>query len=192
VSRFSFPLLFLIVFASFNTALLAYSLAVPPVPPGQGFGPPTTLAQIAFYWLETSSRILAPLGWALVVGTWAWKGRVRSRWSGSGLDYEDFRLVARMKGGGTRMRLLKSLEAPKDRSQLAKELGLDWKTIDSHVRRLLEYGMVRERLAYGNVRIYELTVMGQSVLHLMNESDEPESRNPERPRFAESAKHEAD
>jgi predicted transcriptional regulator len=73
-----------------------------------------------------------------------------------------------MRGGETRMRLLKSLETPKDRFQLAKDLGLDWKTIDSHVQRLLRYGMIREKIAYGTVKIYDPTATGTNVLLLMN------------------------
>ena len=67
---------------------------------------------------------------------------------------------------------MKSLETPKDRFQLAKDLELDWKTVDSHVKTLLRYGMIREKEAYGSVKFYELTSMGNTVLRLMDGSGE--------------------
>jgi len=86
-----------------------------------------------------------------------------------GLGYDAFRLLARMRGGETRLRMLQLLTVPRDRFQMAKDLELDWKTVDSHVRILLKYGMIQEKVAYGNVKLYELTVTGTLVLRLMEE-----------------------
>jgi len=177
----SLVLAMLVVFASANTLVLAYSLAYPPalsVIDGRPVSPNGSPLQAAVSVLEAPSRVLAPLGWTMVLGLWAWKGKTRSEWSGLGLQYDSFRLFARMRGGPTRVRLLRSLEMPKDRLQLAKDLGLDWKTVDAHVRKLLKEGAVQERMAYGNVKVYELTSTGALILRLMEPKGEEEMGKP--------------
>lgn len=67
---------------------------------------------------------------------------MRSRWKNAGFDADSFRLIVKMKGGPTRLSILKALAAPKDRLQLANELGLDWKTVDHHIRVLGDYGFI--------------------------------------------------
>lgn len=121
------------------------------------------------------SLALAPGSWVLVGGLWIWRGRMKSRWEALGFDSEVFELFVRMKGGKTRVKLLNSLLIPKDRFQLAKELGLDWKAVDRHVVMLNKYGFVHEQAAYGRVRIYELTPVGKLLLQLLQNLDEEES-----------------
>lgn len=80
-----------------------------------------------------------------------------------------FKLLLQMKGGETRTTILKSLLTPKDRFQLARDLELDWTTIDYHVQVLLKYGLVQEKTAYGNVKLYELTPVGNVLLNALEE-----------------------
>jgi len=75
----------------------------------------------------------------------------------------------KMKGGATRIKVLNTLTTPKDRLQLADELGVDWKTIDRHVQILNKYGFVREQAAYGTVRMYEVTPLGKMLLNVFDE-----------------------
>ena len=69
---------------------------------------------------------------------------------------------------------MRALETPKDRYQLSKDLGLDWTTIDYQVRVLLKYGLVAEDSAYGNVRLYRLTPVGELLLKALRELEKDE------------------
>lgn len=86
-----------------------------------------------------------------------------------------FELILNMKGGKNRVLLLKELSKPKDRLQLAKTLGLDWKTIDYHIDLLLKRGLIHEDFAYGNVKLFELTDIGRIVLNTLEEFNMPEA-----------------
>ncbi len=102
---------------------------------------------------------------------WIWRGRVRSQWESLGFDSEMFRLFIRMKGARTRSNLLYALSSPKDRLQLAQELGLDWNAVDYHVILLNKHGLVHEDSSFGRVRMYSLTTLGESLLRLLGEYD---------------------
>ena len=115
------------------------------------------------------STVVAPISWVAVIGAWIWRGRAKSDWSRRGLNQDLFKLLLQMKGGDTRTTILKALLTPKDRFQLAKDLGLDWTTIDYHVQVLSKYGLVREKTAYGNVKLYELTPIGTTLLNALEE-----------------------
>jgi hypothetical protein len=119
--------------------------------------------------IKSSSLVLAPICWILLGGAWVWRGRVRARYSQMGFGSDVFELFMKMKGGATRIRVLNTLNTPKDRLQLAEELGVDWKTVDRHVQILNRYGFVREQAAYGTVRLYEVTPMGKMLLNLFRE-----------------------
>lgn len=120
-----------------------------------------------------TSVVSAPASWIAVVGIWVWRGRMRAKWQEVGFDRDVFKLFMKMKGGGTRIQVLKNLRSPKDRAQIAQELGLDWRTIDDHVKRLRNHGFIREKSSYGNVRIYELTPMGNALLGLIDDMESP-------------------
>lgn len=64
---------------------------------------------------------------------------------------------------------MRALETPKDRFQLSKDLGLDWTTVDYQVGVLLKYNLVTENAAYGNVKLFALTPMGEIILKALNE-----------------------
>lgn len=74
-----------------------------------------------------------------------------------------------MKGSKARSMILTALRTPKDRFQLAKVLSLDWSTIDYHIRVLCKHGLIGEKNAYGNVKLYELTPSGVSLLKVLEE-----------------------
>jgi hypothetical protein len=124
------------------------------------------------------SLILAPGSWFAVGGMWIWRGRMRARWTDLGFDSDVFTLFVRMKGAKTRIRLLDALSEPKDRLQLAQELGLDWKSVDRHVAVMKKYGFLNDELAYGRVRMYRLTPMGVSLLKLLQELSKEEKSGP--------------
>jgi DNA-binding transcriptional ArsR family regulator len=100
---------------------------------------------------------------------WIWRGKVRSLWESVGFDSGIFELFMRMKGAKTRLSLLEAMSTPKDRMQLAQELGVDWKAVDYHIVRLSKCGLVREDLAFGKVKLYRLTNLGETLLRLLGE-----------------------
>lgn len=121
------------------------------------------------------ARLSLSHAWALsapsflfVSGVWIWRGRVRSQWESSGFDSGMFDLFMKMKGANTRLSLLRALSEPRDRLQLAQELGLDWKIVDYHIGLLDRCGLVREDHAFGRVKMYKLTDFGGSLLRLIN------------------------
>jgi hypothetical protein len=136
---------------------------------------PSSILGMVFQYFGEGSFALAPGSWIFVGGLWVWRGRMKSRWESLGFDSEVFELFVRMRGGKTRVKLLNSLLIPKDRFQLAQELGLDWKAVDRHIMMLDKFGFVHEQKAYGRVRIYELTSVGKMLLRLFQNLNEEEN-----------------
>jgi len=131
--------------------------------------------------VQRASLLLAPVSWVVLGGMWVWRGRVRARYSELGFGSDVFELFMKMKGGATRIKVLNKLGTPKDRLQLAEELGVDWKTVDRHVQILNKYGFVSEQAAYGTVRLYEVTPMGKMLLDLFEDlerTDGPVAQQP--------------
>ena len=90
-------------------------------------------------------------------------------------DQDTFKLLIKMRGAPTRIKVLQSLlVSPKDRAQLAEELGLDWKAIDRHIDVLERYNIVKESSTHGTAKFYELTPSGNMLLKLMEEVGEDE------------------
>ncbi|MCW4005967.1 MAG: helix-turn-helix domain-containing protein [Candidatus Bathyarchaeota archaeon] len=64
------------------------------------------------------------------------------------------------RGAKSRKRILKSLVCtPKNCSQIAKDVGLDWWTVQKHLRYLLKENIVKS-LSFGNSKFYQLTQKG--------------------------------
>lgn len=115
-----------------------------------------------------SSPVILPITWGAVAGTLIWRGKVRSAWSRQGYDYDTFRLVTKMRGSPMRIRLLNAVsEDPKNKLQLAKELGVDWKTIDIHIE-ILQSRLVEELTVVGTARYYAITHDGTKILSLLS------------------------
>jgi DNA-binding transcriptional ArsR family regulator len=110
-------------------------------------------------------------------GAGAWSGSTRSRWTESGLCCGVFELLTRMKGGKTRIALLKSLTQPKNKLQLAYDLDITWKAVDAHISKLLAYGLVSEILIVGTSRLYAITEKGRNALALVQDCARVELMN---------------
>ena len=115
------------------------------------------------------SIFLAPVSWVFIAGALMWRGRMRARWRAVGFESDVFELFMRMKGGATRIRVMSTLDTPKDRLQVAQELGVDWKTIDRHVQVLDKYGFVKEKAVFGTTKLYEVTPMGKTLMKLFDD-----------------------
>jgi hypothetical protein len=136
---------------------------------------PPDLVAAAVY---DSSPVILPITWGAVAGTLIWRGKVRSAWSGQGYDYDTFKLVAKMRGSPIRIRLLNAVsDSPKNKLQLAKELEVDWKTIDNQVEMLLQSRLVEERAVVGTARYYALTQNGTKVLSLLSGDNKIDNSN---------------
>ncbi len=118
--------------------------------------------------LMNASSYIAAAAWGGLAAALAYKGIVRSIWSKSMFDYSVFKLLVKMRGSVTRMKILQTLEKPMNRQQLANELGIDWKAIDRHIELLINYRLIRE-IDEGNGRVkqYVLTEDGKRVLELL-------------------------
>lgn len=95
-----------------------------------------------------------------------WRGLTRSRWTEMGLCCGVFDLLVNMRGGRTRTMLLRSLLEPKNKLQLSHEFGIDWKAVDGHMTRLLQYGLADEIMIVGTCRVYATTRKGKCALEL--------------------------
>ncbi|MDG7034934.1 MAG: helix-turn-helix transcriptional regulator [Nitrososphaerota archaeon] len=139
-----------------------------PPPPGL---PTSPILQAAAIFLGVHSLQFASGSWLCFGGFIIWRGRNRSRWATLGFDQNVFELFKRMKGATTRMRLLQNLQTPKDRHQLAKELGLEWRTVDWEIAVLRKYGLVQDQGSYGKIVMYQLTDHGMELLKLLRETE---------------------
>jgi hypothetical protein len=160
-----------------TSALIMQSIGLPlQVGPSGPFSPiKPSDGQVLVQGFLNQSFVIAPTSWIFVCGMWIWRGRLRTKWNSSGFTQDAFDLLVKMKGGPTRMKLLQSLNAPKDRSQLAQELKLDWKAVDRHVQLLQRYNFIKEDSAFGQIILYTITPEGDKLLHLMQEMDSESS-----------------
>jgi hypothetical protein len=97
-----------------------------------------------------------------------WRGAIKSRWTEGGLCCGVFELLVRMKGGATRIMILRSLQEPKNKLQISHELGIDWKAVDGHVAKMLQFSLVQEVLTVGTAKVYSITQKGRRALELID------------------------
>lgn len=120
---------------------------------------------------KTSGAVSLDIG--IYSGRGIWRGIIRTKWTESGLCCGVFELLVRMKGGRTRIVILRSLLQPRNKLQLSHELGIDWKAVDGHMARLLQYSLVEEVVAAGTCRVYAITQKGRRALELAGKEHEP-------------------
>lgn len=121
--------------------------------------------------LYYSSLVILPITWGAVVGALIWRGRIRSQWSKEGYDYDTFKIVARMRGSSTRIKLLNVIiSEEKNKHQIAKEIGIDWKTVDNHVKMLMQNRLIEEKLVDAS-KYYTITPNGRKVLALLSDGE---------------------
>lgn len=125
---------------------------------------------------ENSSYFAAPTSWLFLgIGIWIWRGKARILFRNAGFDKDVFRLLLRTKGGNSRVKLLKALLSPKDRSMLSKELGLDWKAVNRHLKLLQEFGLIREEVNIKtSMRLFTLSKIGEMLLNVLENMEELE------------------
>lgn len=73
-------------------------------------------------------------------------------------------LLGTSRGAKTRKKILESLFlCAKNRSQLAKELGLNWRTVARHLVLLIDEGLV-EVVNFGSRKYYKLTPFARASI----------------------------
>ncbi len=73
-------------------------------------------------------------------------------------------LLSLSKGAESRKKILTALIlGPKNCRQLSIEVGLDWWTVQKHLRRLLKENIVKSS-DFGNSKYYKLTPRGEDAL----------------------------
>ena len=131
-------------------------------------GRPPPIGGIRIQTLFTTWAYTALGSWIFIAATLAFKGIVKHLWCKNKLDYEVFKLLVKMRGSPTRVRILRLLEKPMNRLMLARELKLDWKAIDRHVEVLEKKGLIqRLGMKRGRGEFYILTDMGRTALELL-------------------------
>ena len=108
------------------------------------------------------------LGFGIVLAFW--RGSYgRSAWRKAGLDKNVYDLMVKMRGGNSRLELLRNLESPRQRNELSQLTGMDWKEVDRQVNLLQSYGLVSVYVESGSVKMFKLTEQGHLFLKLMGE-----------------------
>lgn len=118
--------------------------------------------------LSVPVAIASWIGFGIVFAFW--RGSYgRSLWREAGLDKNVYDLMIKMRGGNSRLELLRNLESPKQRNELSQLTGIDWKEVDRQVNLLQSYGLVSVYAESGSIKIYKLTEQGELILKLIGE-----------------------
>ena len=136
---------------------------------------PTVLTPSTFNYYGISALI----SWTVFCAALIWRGRVRSVWGQSRFSYDTFRLLVRMRGSQTRLKLMRSLNPPRNKLQLATALGIDWKAVDKHVQVLEKNGLIQAASTSGTATYYVITDKGTSLLQLLDQLNGDPPPSPE-------------
>jgi predicted transcriptional regulator len=128
-----------------------------------GVAAPTTVNRINYF------GFTALISWVVFGAALIWRGHVRSVWGQSRFSYDTFRLLVKMRGGQTRLKLMRSLNPPKNKLQLATALEIDWKAVDRHVQVLQKNGLIQAASTSGTSTFYEITEKGRSLLQVLEQ-----------------------
>lgn len=111
----------------------------------------------------------ALISWTIFGVALIWRGHVRSVWGQSRFSYDTFRLLVKMRGAQTRVRLMRSLNSPKNKLQLATALGIDWKAVDKHIQVLERNGLIQATSTIGTATFYEVSEKGKSLIQVLQQ-----------------------
>jgi predicted transcriptional regulator len=113
--------------------------------------------------------LTALISWVVFGAALIWRGHVRSVWGQSRFSYDTFRLLVKMRGAQTRVKLMHSLDSPKNKLQLATALGIDWKAVDKHVHVLEKNGLIEATSTSGTATFYEVTEKGKNLIQVLEQ-----------------------
>lgn len=92
---------------------------------------------------------------------------MKSLFASKGFGGDVYDLMIRMRGRGSRLALLKSLEKPRHRQELAELTGIDWKEVDREISVLEKYGLVKMYAQSGSVKMYQVTEQGRLLMKMI-------------------------
>ena len=164
----------LFVFASFETILafdytLFSVLGISPLGTTWGGvnGQPSSLQNaLLLFWRNSVS--LSMSSWAIFCVTFFRRG-ISRKWRRLGFDKDVFELMVNMRGARSRLRLLNYLDEPRQRAELSKLSGLDWKEVDREIDLLQRFGLITVYAQSGSVKLYKLSEQGKLMLKLIME-----------------------
>jgi DNA-binding HxlR family transcriptional regulator len=107
--------------------------------------------------------------WAVVGATTLYGRSGRGVFARKGFEGDVYKLMVKMRGSGSRLSLLKSMEEPKHRLELAEITGIDWKEVDRQLKVLENYGLARVTAQSGSVKLYQITEQGRILLKLIDD-----------------------
>jgi predicted transcriptional regulator len=135
-----------------------------------GFSAGVAVAKVALT-LDERSPTLAPSSWLLLGALVVWRGKVRATWSKIGLEEDLFILFVKTKGADTRKDVLRCVSSgQKDRYQISRDMHLAWRAVDRHVHVMAAHGVLKEQTAYGKVRMYAITPLGEALLKTLHDT----------------------
>lgn len=139
-------------------------------------GKPSLLLYFNIYLAKTSvflfvnSLPLSIASW-IIVGSIIWRGKFKKHILSNGFDYDLFLIMVKKKGSQTRIKILATLTYPKNRKQIAEDLGMDWKAIDRHVSILLKHQLINEMTNVGNATFYIRNDRGHKLLKTLSSNE---------------------
>jgi DNA-binding transcriptional ArsR family regulator len=95
--------------------------------------------------------------------------RIKSLFARMGFGGDVYDLMVGMRGAGSRVSLLQSMETPRHRLELSEITGIDWKEVDRQLSVLEKYGLVKVYAQSGTVKLYQVTEQGKLLLNLVGE-----------------------
>lgn len=104
----------------------------------------------------------------LLFGAVIWRGRISRFWIANGFSYSHFELMVKMRGSKTRLEILMALDVPKTRQMIARELNVNWKAVDRHIKILLKNELIKEVCSVGRADYYARSEKGDKLLELLN------------------------
>jgi DNA-binding HxlR family transcriptional regulator len=122
---------------------------------------------LSFFWAY--SPHLSVITWGVIGATMLYGRSGRGIFARKGFEGDVYDLMVKMRGSSSRLSLLKSLEEPKHRLELAEVTGIDWKEVDRQLKVLENYGLARVSAQSGAVKLYQITEQGRVLLKLIND-----------------------
>ncbi len=81
-------------------------------------------------------------------------------------------LLSVSRGAKSRKKILVTLlSEPKNCSQIAREVGLDWWTVQKHLRSLMKENIIKSS-PFGNSKFYKLSSIGEEAITVLQTSND--------------------
>lgn len=175
----------LIIFAGYTTAESINHILNPS--PRLDIGPQVPLEPGVYQYLVMSAYttkktvnenalFLSILSW-IAVSALLYRNNIKKILLTNGFDHNIFDIMLKMRGGNTRMKILQKITYPKNRKQIAEEMGMDWKAVDRHINTMLRLQLVNEMVQLGNATFYIRNEKGTKLLKTLEQHNDENNLN---------------